>query len=213
MKKIVFENEHRRKHFEFFRNMNHPHFSITANVDITALHGLVKSEGLPFMPSIVWAVAKTANEIEQFRWRIRDEEVVEHAAVHPSFAVDNHDTDVFSFCEVRYSTGYQDFIGRALVKIEQMRTAPSFEDEHDRDDYLFLSSIPWVSFTSIQQAMQFHPHDSVPRIVWGKFFKEGDRVKMPLSVQAHHALVDGRHSGRFFNDFEKLCNERVPFGL
>jgi chloramphenicol O-acetyltransferase type A len=40
--------------------------------------------------------------------------------------------------------------------------------------------------------------DSIPRFAWGKFFQEGDRLKIPLSVQAHHALMDGIHMGRYF---------------
>jgi chloramphenicol O-acetyltransferase type A len=43
-----------------------------------------------------------------------------------------------------------------------------------------------------------HPEDSVPRFAWGKFFEEGKVVKMPLSVQAHHALMDGIHMGKFY---------------
>jgi chloramphenicol O-acetyltransferase type A len=49
--------------------------------------------------------------------------------------------------------------------------------------------------------MQFHPSDSIPRFAWGKYFKENDTLKMPLSVQGHHAIMDGIHMGRFY---EKL---------
>ena len=206
MKKIIFENEHRRKHFEFFRNMNHPHFSLTANVDISPLLKVIKKEGLPFMPTLVWVVSKVVNGIPQLRQRIREEEVVEHEKVHPSFAVDTEGTDVFSFCEVKYLNEYQSFIKEALAKIEKMKTAPSFEDEPGRDDYLFLSSIPWVSFTSVSHAMHFHPHDSVPRIIWGKYFASGEKTQMPLSIQAHHALVDGRHVGQFFDGMSEICS-------
>jgi chloramphenicol O-acetyltransferase type A len=40
--------------------------------------------------------------------------------------------------------------------------------------------------------------DSIPRFAWGKFFPENQRLLMPLSVQAHHALVDGVHMGFYF---------------
>ena len=43
-----------------------------------------------------------------------------------------------------------------------------------------------------------NPADSVPRIAWGKFFEEGELLTMPLGVQAHHALVDGIHVGKFY---------------
>ncbi|WP_428866904.1 CatA-like O-acetyltransferase [Clostridium sediminicola] len=51
----------------------------------------------------------------------------------------------------------------------------------------------WVSFTSITHPIQMNPVHSVPRIAWGKYFEENGKIKLPLSVQVHHSLVDGIH--------------------
>ena len=209
MKVITFDNPHRQRHFEFFKNMNHPHFSITGNMDISSLFQQTKQENLPFMPTIAWLVSKVANELYPFRQRIRENIIVEHDTVHPSFAVDTDASDVFSFCEVKYTNDYQSFLSEAQKKITLMKTSPSFEDEHGRDDYLFLSSIPWVSFTGITHAMNYHPHDSVPRITWGKFYEQDNKTWLPLSVQAHHALVDGKYVGLFFKNFESLSKNEI----
>ncbi|MDC6364559.1 MULTISPECIES: chloramphenicol acetyltransferase [Flavobacteriaceae] len=202
MKKIVFDNPHRKKHFAFFNHMNHPHFNITAPIDVTPFLSHIKSNQLPFTYSLVYLLSKVANDIKEFRWRIRNDEVVEHDVVHPSFTVPNEATDVFSFCTVTYKETLPDFIQKAHEVNEMMKKSPSIEDEPGRDDYLFMSAIPWVSFTSIQHAMHYHPHDSVPRISWGKFYEQNGKTLMPISVQAHHALVDGRHMGQFFETFE-----------
>lgn len=207
MREIRFDNEHRRKHFEFFRQMNHPHFSVTANLNISRLLHLVKAKNKPFTPTVVWMVSDAANSIAPFRQRIRGEKVVEHEVVHPSFAIDTEVADVFSFCEVKFQTNYAAFVQDAVATILKTRKNPLFEDEPGRDDYLFLSSLPWVSFTAITHAMNYHPHDSVPRITWGKYFRQGDDVLMPLSVQVHHALVDGRHVGQFFQNIEDRCKQ------
>ena len=114
---------------------------------------------------------------------------------------------MFSFCEVDYEASFPVFVKNAQKRMEEMRKNPSFSDKDGRDDYLFLSAIPWVSFTGFQHAMQSHPTDSVPRIVWGKYFEDNGRIKMPLSVQVHHAVVDGRHVGHFFQNFEGLAKE------
>ncbi|MFQ5446894.1 MAG: CatA-like O-acetyltransferase [Saprospiraceae bacterium] len=205
MKIITFSDPHRKKHFEFFSSMNHPHFSICTLVDITALYPAVKDGGFKFMPVVAWLVSNAANAIPEFRQRIRGKQVVEHEAVHPSFSITTEVSDVFSFCEVGYSPSFRDFMERAKDKIARMQRDPAFEDEAGRDDYLFLSSLPWISFTSVEHAMQYHPHDSVPRITWGKFFEENNHLKMPVSIQAHHALVDGRHAGQFYKKLEKMA--------
>jgi chloramphenicol O-acetyltransferase type A len=82
-----------------------------------------------------------------------------------------------------------------------VKAHPDLEANPEKDDVLYMSPIPWVSFTSFSHPMQLHPADSVPRFAWGKYFKERDTLKMPLSVQGHHAVMDGIHMGRFY---EKL---------
>lgn len=72
------------------------------------------------------------------------------------------------------------------------------DDDPERDDLLFMSTIPWVSFTSFTHPMKLHPADSVPRFAWGKIFEKTGMLKMPLSVQGHHAVMDGVHMGRFY---------------
>lgn len=203
MKKIEFTNPHRKKHFDYFRSMNHPHYSITANVDISSFLQRINDENLKFTPSMVYQLSAVAHQIPAFLQRIRGEEAVQHEFVHPSFSVSTKVSDVFSFCRVDYQGEFKDFYQRAINKIEQMQSNPVFEDEEGRDDFLYLSAVPWVSFTSISHAMHYHPHDSIPRISWGKYFKDGDKTLMPLSLTAHHALVDGRNMGEYFNLFEE----------
>jgi len=211
MKEINFTNSHRKAHFDFFNSMNHPHFNITANVDITNFLPFLKKEKLPITPSIVYLISRVANEIPEFRWRIQEGKVVEHEMVTPSFSVFTEVADVFSFCAVEYEKDARSFIKKAFEKSEEMKKNPSFKDEEDRDDFIFLSSIPWVSFTGFQHAMRNHPADSVPRFVWGKFFEMNGRMMMPLSVQVHHAVVDGRHVGRFFQMVEEVGNQTELF--
>ena len=86
---------------------------------------------------------------------------------------------------------------RAAEQIAFVLGHPQVKDEPGQDNLLYLTAIPWVSFTGFMHPIDF-PVDSVPRFAWGKFFQDGQSLKMPLSVQAHHALMDGLHMGRYF---------------
>lgn len=207
MKEIIFNDPHRRKHFDFFHRMDQPHFNVCAPVDITVLLSHIRSSELPFTLTIVYCISRIANEIPEFRWRIREGRVWEHERVHPSFTVNTQASDVFSFCPVPFDPGFATFIQKGRSRIEQMQLHPSFEDEDGRDDFLFLSSFPWVAFTSVLHPMHHPSADSVPRIAWGKYYQEGGKTKMPLSVQAHHGLVDGRHVGHFYNQLQLLFDQ------
>lgn len=208
MKTIQFD-AHRQQHFNHFNGLASPHFGVTVNVDITELLDVVRrSPTLRFTPAIVYLITRTALEVQPFRWRIRgckaeDEEskveVVEHETLRPSWAVPTKVSSAFSFCTVGYDPDPLVFHQAAVAKMEQMKTSPTFTDEQGADDYLFLSTFPWASFTSVTHAMPLGTKaDSVPRIVWGKYFHQGDKALMPLAVQGHHAVVDGSDLGRYF---------------
>lgn len=202
MRKVKFTNAHRKKHFDFFNSMSNPHFNICAKVRVSNLLEFIDKNNFNFTYTIVYFLSKTANSIPEFRYRIRNNEVFEHDIVHPSFTVNTLQSDVFSFCETKYIADYQTFTYNTQQNVELMQTNPSFEDEPDRDDYLFLSAIPWVHFTELTHAMNYNPTDSVPRLTWGKYIEENNVFWMPLSIQAHHALINGRQMGQFYEKFQ-----------
>jgi len=197
MRYIDIKTWSRREHFEVFRTFDIPHFNICANVDLTAFYSFAKQHSVSLNLATVFVLTRAANTLPEFRYRIRGDEVIEHEVVHPSSTIMGKD-DVFSFCTMEYLENFRDFVARNAEKIASVRARPRLlgEDE-DRDDLLFMTAIPWVSFTSFMHPLSF-PVDSVPRFAWGKFFEDGKSLKMPLGVQAHHAVMDGLHMGRYF---------------
>lgn len=211
MKTLDLNTWPRRKHFELFREYESPRFSLCVQVDVSRLYAWVKARGLSFNTAIVYVASRAANALPAFRQRIRGAEVVEHEVVHPSFTVLASD-DLFGFCTVRYEEDFAAFYTRAEATILQARANPSLEDAPGRDDYLFMTSLPWVTFTSIQHAVRVMAADCVPRIAWGKYQAQGDRLLMPLSVQVHHALADGVHVGRFYTQAQDLLDQPEGWG-
>jgi len=197
MREVDLGTWRRRRHFELFSTFDHPHFSMCANLELTAFHQHAKNSGVSFTVAFVYAIARAANSIPEFRQRIRSGRVVEHDIVSPSLTV-LVDDDLFSFCTIPYCEAFTDFSDRATAMIAHVKEHPTLDIDPDRDDLLFMTALPWVSFTSFTHPMQLHPADSVPRFAWGKFFQEGRRLKIPLSVQGHHALMDGIHMAKFY---------------
>ncbi|MEJ2571806.1 MAG: chloramphenicol acetyltransferase [Anaerolineales bacterium] len=205
MRVINMDSWSRRKHFDFYNSFEQPHFGMCANVDLTEFHRSVKRAGHSINIAIIYLIARAANGIAEFRCRIRGEQVVEHEIVHPSPTILTDD-DLFSFCTIKYSEDYAGFAARAAERIAAVKAQPTLEDEPGQDDLLFMTAIPWVSFTSFKHPMPLQPTDSVPRFAWGKFFEEGEKLKMPLAVQAHHALMDGLHVGRYYTAVQELLD-------
>jgi chloramphenicol O-acetyltransferase type A len=212
MRIIDLQSWSRREHFEFFKSFNHPHFNLCANVDLTRFHPMVKRHGFSFNTALTYLISRTANDIPEFRYRIRENEIVEHETVSPSVTILVED-DLFSFCSIDYCQDYAEFSNRATRQMAAVKANPSLKDPPGRDDLLFMTAIPWVSFTSFTHPMRLHPADSIPRFAWGKYFEQGEALKLPLSVQAHHALMDGIHLGKFYTTFQGyLDHPEMLFG-
>jgi chloramphenicol O-acetyltransferase type A len=190
----------RREHYKRFTAYNHPHFGVSSTVDVTALREFLKQRSQSFTIAIVYLMARAANAIPEFRHRIQGGRPVEHERVDPSFTILVEEEQV-SFCVVEYVEDFTVFASRAAEKMAHVRASSSvaeaLEEEGERTDLLYLSAIPWMSFTGFMHAVM-GPSDSVPLITWGKFFEHDGLLQMPLAVQGHHALMDGLHMGKFY---------------
>jgi len=201
----------RRQHFELFSAYGYPHFGMSANVDLTTFYPAVKQRRYSFTITVVYLVTRTANAIPEFRYRIRGEDIIEHDVVSPGFTF-LAEEDAFSFCFVDYCEDFPIFATEAARQIAFIKENPWVE-QIPQDNVLYMTAIPWVSFTSFLHPMRLQPEDSIPRFVWGKYFWEGERLLMPLGVQGHHALVDGLHVGRFYTLMQEYLEQpEVIFG-
>ena len=199
MKIIDLEQWDRREHFAFFRQADYPQFNICAPIDITRLHDFVKDSGLPLYYVMIFAATTAANEVVNFRYRIRDGVVVEHERIHPSFTHMDKGSDLFKYVTADMGSDMMAFIRYAQEKAQLQRGFLGDVADESRDDVLYLTCLPWVAFTQISHTITLNKDDSVPRISWGKYYKESGRTLLPFSVQVNHALADGVHIARYLD--------------
>jgi chloramphenicol O-acetyltransferase type A len=191
----------RLRHYNLYKTFNHPHFNMCANVDLTKFLPFLKNRAISFNPAIVYLISRTANSIPEFRYRIHGEEVIEHDVVHPSTTILVSE-DIFTFCTCPHMEKFADFLEKYTQEVGYLKVHPDLEDKSVEDDLLFMTAIPWISFTSFMHPVNMHPCDSIPRFAWGKYYKEGNRIRMPLSLQGHHALMDGIHMAKFYESIQ-----------
>ena len=199
----------RRDQYNFFKDFDDPFFGFCADVEITALHRhLQKCRGSFFFASLFLSL-KAAHEVEVFRYRLRGEQVVVHERMMAGSTVLNDD-ETFSFCYFDYFPGFSDFEENAAQILNRHAQAGHpWKDRSSRDDMIHYSVVPWIRFTSLTHAYKRTAQNSIPKIVMGKYYSQGDRVMMPLAVEAHHALMDGLHVGRYYSQFQDYL-DRAP---
>lgn len=206
MKTLDMRDWPRKGLYDYFRTLPSPHFSLTADVDVTMLITRAKPRGVSVFNAVLYAVMRAANRIPEFRQRLDGPDVIEFDAVHPSPTVPI-DGDRFAFCYFDYVDNWPDFNQACAQAIEAGKQKTGLEDDSAHSlDLVFTSCLPWVRFTSMHHPVQ-GPDDSFPRISWGKFAEQQGRWTMPVNLQVHHALVDGLHAGRFYQYMQETLDE------
>ena len=100
-----------------------------------------------------------------------------------------------------------------MTYAEEVRAAcrrrGSIEEEPDVESMYFISTLPWIHYTNLIQPVA-GGEDANPRITWGKFEADAQgRKHLPVTVLAHHSLVDGIHIAQFYRNLESEIRKIV----
>ena len=121
-------------------------------------------------------------------------------------AASDSDVEVLVAALYNFANRLEAFVERAAARSSEQVHPFDFTGFEGRDDLIYYTSIPWVSFTQLNHTITHDREDSVPRLSWGKYREEGGCVVLPYSVQVHHAFVDGIHIARFKDALEAMLN-------
>ena len=196
----------RRDAFEYFRGFDKPYFNVCTKLDVAPLRAAVARGGVGSLWLGYHFIAlRLANDIEAFRYRLDAGRVRVHPRVDGSTTVLREDGS-FGFADLNLCAELADFAGfaaQATAAIEATRAGRApFEPKPDDSARIHFTTLPWIHFTSFSHARNWGREDSIPKLAFGRIEADGERAWMPLSIEVHHALMDGLHVGRFIQSFE-----------
>jgi chloramphenicol O-acetyltransferase type B len=187
------KNWKRTLHCSIFRNSIEPAFCVTLELDVTHFRKRVKELDYSFTMALIFAVTECANEIEEFRYRFVDGNVVLFDRIDTAFTYLNPETELFKLVNVPMKETMGEYVATAVKMAEEQKEY--FTGPLGNDVFQF-SPIPWVSYTHISHTNSGKKDNATPLFDWGKYFERDGKVILPFSVQAHHSFVDGLHIGR-----------------
>ena len=189
--------------FNLFRTYDRPHFATTARVDVTALMTRGKPRGVSPYRAFIHAIGTGVNTVPALKMRFAGDRVYEYDEISLSATVPRPgDTFGYAFIPYIEDWGRFDESCKAIIE-ETARGADLGANTGQRFDLAYLSCLPWIDFTALDNALP-GPDDCIPRFSWGKFVESPEgRWSCPVAVQVHHALVDGLQVGQFFESAQK----------
>jgi chloramphenicol O-acetyltransferase type A len=206
-KYLDLENWPRRDVFEFFLGFDKPYFNICTRLDVTNLLAFLRPRpDLSVSVAYHYFALRAANEIEPFRYRLRDGQVIVHEVIHGGTTV-LLTNDTFTMAYFDYDEDFEKFASAAMRAVEDAQADGRFAVRLNDDARIHFTALPWFSFTSFSHARNWGTEDSVPKIAFGKFTQENDRTFLPFSVEVHHALMDGLHVGQYMMRLEEALRK------
>lgn len=196
---------HRRDAFELFSGYDNPYFNVCTRLDAAALKAaLGPIEGATFGVACYHLALRLANasEHEPLRLRLEGDRVRVHETVDGSTTV-LRDDGSFGYASLPFEPAYADFAARVSPEIAAVRAGrPPVEPVRDDGAVLHFTTLPWIHFTSFSHARNWRQPDAIPKFAFGRADRDGNRLWLPVSVEVHHALVDGVHLGRYLQAYD-----------
>jgi chloramphenicol O-acetyltransferase type A len=203
MKKIDISTWNRREHFAFFRKVDLPFYNVNTQVDITGLPELAKSKSISINSLLIFLTIQSMNQIDNFRYRIRDDSVYLHDAVHPSFTHLKKGEELFRIITMDFDNDLKRFDDKLKRAVEESTSYFDLSKAAGRDDLVFMSSLPWISFTGLDHTLSLDKDDAIPRVSWGRYVTNAEQTLLPFNIRVNHVVVDGLHIGLFFDEFAR----------
>lgn len=210
MKVIDVEKWNRKEHYEFFSRMASPMFGIVTEVECTEAYERSLDLKCSFFSCYLHASMVAVNSIKELKYRIVDDQVIEFDNIHAGTTIGRED-GTFGFAFITYSRSFDNFHSKLKREIQAVRSSSGLRLNNDdlKKDLIRHSTFPWNSFTGILHPTNFDNKESVPKITFGKYAVREGRKCLPVSIEAHHGLVDGLHLAKYLEEFQKQLNSHI----
>lgn len=195
----------RAAQFHLFRSYDRPHYATTVRLDVSHLMQRAKTPGFSSYRASLYAIGCGLHAAPELLMRFRGDQVVQHDSVALSMSVPRADGG-FNYAYVPFIADFAAFDTQAAAEIAATAEASTLgANTGQRDDVAYLSCMPWLDYTSLNNALP-GPEDCIPRVSWGKYVDQGGMWDMAMTLEVHHALVDGAHVGAYFQTVQDTLN-------
>ena len=194
----------RGKLFRFYIDKMRIVMSLTVDIDVTNLKTFSKEKNIDFYPLMLWVVSKVVNSHDEFKYSWdEDGHLIRWDYISPSYADFHSEDENFTKMVTEYSDDLFEFYDRVIADRERHKNERAVLDNQPLN-FFDVSCLPWVRYKHFDVHVFDEGKFLAPVITWGKYVLDNDRLVMPLTMNIHHAVADGFHLSRFFNEVQDL---------
>lgn len=168
--------------------------SITNRIDVTKLYDYSKKTGTKFYINFLYILSKILNSRDDYKMSYLYEtgELIVYDKINPIQYIFHEDTETCTPVYTHYFEDYKTFYEKCEKDIEEAKNTREYNlDQENHPNWFDASYISWLSYDSLNIELPDGYLYLLPIVNWGRYQKEGDRIKMPVTVRMNHAAADG----------------------
>ena len=179
-----------------------PMVTLTKTFDVTRIYKMCRRRKLKFNMLLCWCIGRAASQMKEFYLLPEGEKMF----LYDRLAINVIVSDIgggISNCDVPYSDSLEQFC-RDYDDLTQ-RTASTCQNINDSDAMLIgTSAVTGTELDSIVN--QYTGIFNNPFLSWGRYRRRWLKTTLPISLQFHHAQMDGAHAARFLEQLQRVMN-------
>ena len=200
MKKEINPQESIRANaFSMWMSSPMPMVTLVKTFDVTRLIKASKKSGIKFNVLMCWCIGKAAKDIEEFYLLPENGKLFQFDQFAINVIVENCKGDISS-CDIPYSDDLEQF-NRDYHKLTAQ--AASECKSSFLEDYMIIGTSTLVQTELDCIVNQYSGKFNNPFLAWARYHKGWFKTTLPISLQFHHAQMDGGHAARFLERLQK----------
>jgi len=182
-----------------------PMVTLVKTFDVSRLIKVSKKSGIKFNVLMCWCMGKAAKNIREFYLLPEQGKLFQFDRLAINIVVQNVKGGI-SLCDVPYSDDIEQFNADYLeLTCQAANTCKSTALE----DYMIIgtSALPQTELDCIVN--QYSGRWNNPFLAWGRYRKGLFKTTLPISLQFHHAQMDGAHACHFLDNLQDEINKVI----
>jgi chloramphenicol O-acetyltransferase type A len=188
--------------FELWMKSPMPMVTLTKTFDVTQLRKMSRRRGLKFNMLLCWCIGKAASKIDEFFMLPKNGKLYRYDRMAINMIVENVRGGL-SFCDVAVTDDLEQF----NANYQRLTKTISETCQDILDDEAVIVGTSAVTGTELDSIVnQYSGIYTNPFLAWGRYRKGWLKTTLPISLQFHHAQMDGSHAARFLEELQKTIN-------
>ena len=196
------QNTSRAKAFGLWIKSPVPMVTFTKTFDVTRLYKVCKRRGVKFNTLLCWCMGRAAADRPEFYLLPENGKLYKYDRLAINVIVNHKKGDICS-CDVPYSDDFNQF----AADYDRMTQTAIDTCESTFDEEAMIIGTSAMTATQLDSIVnQYTGVFNNPFLAWGRYRKSWFKVWLPISMQFHHAQMDGGHAGQYLEDLQQIIN-------